>query len=405
MLQSFRDIPAGRQLAIVAFAAALLCAALLGAYLMFLRPSYGILFSDLRTSDAATIVAELDKRKIAYKLEEGGTRIMVPADKVNETRLAVMSQDLPLKGQVGFELFNKSDMGLTEFAQKINYQRALQGELARTIMTMDAVDTARIHLSLSEHTIFRDDRVPPKASVTVVPRVGHRITAATVRAIQRLVAAAVPELEPGSVVVVDGGGRVVSTDAQPAADAGAVSPERRAVEQYYEAQVRQAIAGAGARGDAEVSVTALAAAGLAGAASPYKAWTPATRSFPLQVAVSLAATASQPVQDSIRTAAAAALQPVAGVSDTVSVTLADSAPEPQAWNEAIPAAPHRASAPETREAPAIGGFWLWGLGGVAALLLALRLFRGSASRPLSDGQRADYVSRFRALLDAEEANA
>src|SRR3954454_16858263 len=149
MLKILKDAPPGRQLAAVAFGAVLLCALLAAFWLLFLRTDYGVLFSRLREPDAATIVAELDKRKIPYRLEQGGTTILVPADRVDNTRLAVMGEDLPLKGQVGFELFNKSDMGLTDFAQKINYQRALQGELARTIMTVESVDSARVHLSIS----------------------------------------------------------------------------------------------------------------------------------------------------------------------------------------------------------------------------------------------------------------
>src|SRR5205085_1424775 len=209
--------------------------------------------SSLRTMDAATIVAELDKQKVPYRLEQGGTTITVPEDQVDSTRLAVMGQDLPLKGQVGFELFNKSDMGLTDFAQKINYQRALQGELARTIMTVDAVDSARVHLSLSEHGIFRDDRVAAKASVTLVPRPGHRLTVPTVIGIQRLVAAAVPELEASNVVVIDEDGRVIGSEL--GANEPAESPERQRLESRYERDVRRAIAGI-APVDATVSVWA-----------------------------------------------------------------------------------------------------------------------------------------------------
>lgn len=215
LVESFRASPQRRQVTIIAVGTAALCALLFAVYFLVLRKPYDVLFTDLRPMDAATIVAELDKKKIPYRLQDGGGTILVPENLVDATRLNVMSSDLPLKGMVGFELFNKSDMGLTEFAQKINYQRALQGELARTIMTMDAVDTARVHLSLTEPTIFRDDRVPPKASVTILTRPGKVLTAGAVRGVQRLVAAAVPELELANVVVLDKRGEVLSGEYMP----------------------------------------------------------------------------------------------------------------------------------------------------------------------------------------------
>src|SRR5689334_17239302 len=212
LVEGFKASGPQRQLLIVLGAVALLGAVLIGLYLSFFRTTYSPLFTNLRTMDAATIVAELDKKKTPYRLRDGGATILVPSAIVDTTRLSVMSEDLPLKGSVGFELFNKSDMGLTEFAQKINYQRALQGELARTIMTMDAVDAARVHLSLPEPTIFRDDRRTPKASVTVVTRGGKQLSVGTIRGIRRLVAAAVPDLDVANVVILDDAGEVVSTD-------------------------------------------------------------------------------------------------------------------------------------------------------------------------------------------------
>ena len=255
LVESFRAAPQRRQLAIVAAAAVAIGAVLIAAYFLLLRTPYAVLFTNLRTMDAATIVAELDKKKVAYRLEDGGATIRVPRNLVDSTRLDVMSQDLPIKGTVGFELFNKSDMGLTEFAQKINFQRALQGELARTIMTMDTVDTARVHLSIADETVFRGDRRPSKASVTIVARPGKALSENTVRGIQRLVAAAVPDLEVGDVVVLDRDGKVVSNDVGPEAPPSPQGQERQAVEQYYAAKIRQALASV-YQGPLEVVATA-----------------------------------------------------------------------------------------------------------------------------------------------------
>lgn len=215
---------------------------LIAIFFTFFHASYGILFSGLRTMDAAAIVAELDRRKVPYKLEDGGATILMPTDLINTTRLAVMSQDLPLKGMVGFELFNKSDMGLTEFAQKINYQRALQGELARTIMSLDSVEMARVHLTLTEATIFRAERIPPKASVTIATRSGTLLLGSTVRGIRRLVAAAVPDLDVENVVVLDQHGGIVSTDFVPQVLPSTAIPDGTTVEQSFISKIKQSLA-------------------------------------------------------------------------------------------------------------------------------------------------------------------
>src|SRR5262245_47173076 len=139
---SIRALAQRWQIPLVVAGVVLIAAVLAGGYFAWFHPRNAVLFKDLRPMDAATIVAELDKRKVAYELRDGGQTILVSEKIVDSTRLAIMSQELPLKGVVGFELFNKSDMGLTEFAQQINYRRALQGEIARTIMALDTVESA-----------------------------------------------------------------------------------------------------------------------------------------------------------------------------------------------------------------------------------------------------------------------
>ena len=178
MFDSIRALSSRQQVFLALGTACVLCLVLGAVWFFALRTDWTPLFTQLRPSDAATIVADLDRKKIAYRLADGGTAILVPADQADSARLDVMTGDLPLKGTVGFELFNKSDVGLTDFAQKINYQRALQGELERTIMTLDGINSARVHLSLGEDRIFRDDRVPPKASVTIRMRKGSSAHAA-----------------------------------------------------------------------------------------------------------------------------------------------------------------------------------------------------------------------------------
>lgn len=199
---SFADASPRRQLISVAVLVALV-ASLIAAGYFALRPRYQVLFRDLKPQDAATIVAELERQKVPFRVDESSSAVLVPAADAQVMRLKLMSSDMRLQGAVGFELFNNSDLGITDFAQKVNYQRALQGELARTIMSLDEIELARVHLAFPDSSIFRraDDR--PKASVALFMRSGHTLGPDTVRGIQRLVAAAVPQLSAADVTVLD----------------------------------------------------------------------------------------------------------------------------------------------------------------------------------------------------------
>lgn len=282
MLERFRSAQPRAQGAIIA--AGVLMFALVFSVIWYfgVHTTYAPLFTGTRTGDAATIVAELDRQKIPYRLADGGTTILVPEDKIDATRLSVMSQELPLKGTVGFELFNKSELGLTDFAQKINYQRALQGELARTIMTLDGVESARIHLSLGEDRLFREDRTPPRASVTVRMRNGNRLSDDATLGVQRLVAAAVPKLDVADVVVLDEHGDVISlvpaVETQPASNV--LVQQRQAIAQYYEAQIRALL---DQRFPGRPVAVAVSMAGVADGVTDLPPWNPAARAFPLRV--------------------------------------------------------------------------------------------------------------------------
>src|SRR4051812_37844238 len=167
------------------------------------RDDYQVLFSDLDPQDGAAMIAELDRTKVPYRLADNGRTILVDKDTVHKTRLKVMGgKGAPVKGTVGFEIFNNSDFGMTEFAQKINYQRALQGELARTIMSLDEVKQARVHLAVPEAGLLKK-AARPKASVTLALRGDSRLRPEQIVGIQRLVAAAVPEMDASAVTVLD----------------------------------------------------------------------------------------------------------------------------------------------------------------------------------------------------------
>lgn len=427
-----RTMPASRQIALVLGTLVILIFVLGSAYFVFLRQPDAVLFSNLRTMDAATIVAELDKKKVPYHLADGGTTILVAADKVDATRLSILSQDLPLKGAVGFELFNKSDIGLTEFAQKINYQRALQGELARTIMAIDAIDTARVHLSLPEPTIFRDDKRPPKASIALTLKPGNQLSSGAVIGIQRLVAAAVPDLDLANVVVVDGEGQVISVESE-AEVSDWTSPGQHAAEVYYVDLVRQALMATYPGQDFSIGVTAapmfsapvasgegdVANEAPASTADPFLRWTPEQREFQLKVRVVSAAVSDREAQQNIRVATAAAIGANPALGDEIYVSASETAMPSTgaAVGDARSTQSVAASGARTRvdsksaEFP-WPAFW-YGVLGIAAIgfLFALaqvlrRAFGGRQPvRRLSEAERRDFANRFQALLEQGEANA
>jgi len=256
LIDGFRSTSPQRQLGMVAGAFVLLVLTIAALWYLFLRSDYQTVFTDLQPADAAIVVAELEKQKTPYKLAANGTQVLVPAEQADAVRVRIMGSDLPFRGTVGFELFAKSDMGMTDFAQRINYQRALQGELARTIMAIDGVESARVHLALGEAKVFRADRIPPKASIMVRMRAGARVPSSTASGIRRMVAAAVDQLDPANVILVDERGIELASGMNFAAELPARSPSQQALDAMYEARVREAIAPVVSGDDVEVMVDA-----------------------------------------------------------------------------------------------------------------------------------------------------
>jgi flagellar M-ring protein FliF len=226
-----------------------------------LKDDYEVLFADLNASDAAAMVKELDRMKVPYALADEGNTILVERASVYKTRLGLMGKGLDLQGAVGFEIFNNADFGMTEFAQKVNFQRALQGELARTIMGLDEVRQARVHLVLPESGLFRRQNAQPKASVSLVMKGGAELSPERISGIQRLIAASVPSIRPEDVTVLDQKGIALSR--APAADdveAGGAMPARwetkKQVEEYLVRKIVAVLDRAVGPGKAIVSVDA-----------------------------------------------------------------------------------------------------------------------------------------------------
>lgn len=254
-----------RQWVLAGLLFAVVATTLAAAYYWFLAPDYVVLAANMRPERAAAVVDELKKEGTAYQLRDGGTTILVPAGKADGERLTLAGDSLPMKGTVGFELFNQSDMGLTDFAQKVNYQRALQGEIARTIMSMDGIAYARVHLALPERSLFRANNSEPRAAVTLTPEAGVEIDAGRIAGIQRLVAASVPDLALDQVAVLDERGELLTPEFSDVPAAGAAQADTEA---DYRERVERAILEAAPRAHIQAEVTLVPSAAAAAHPAP-----------------------------------------------------------------------------------------------------------------------------------------
>jgi flagellar M-ring protein FliF len=199
-----------RSRALLMLGAAGIIAVVSAAWLWSTSPNYGILFTNVSDRDGGAILAQLSTMNVPYKNAEGGT-ILVPADKVAEVRLKLASQGLPKGSIIGFELMETQKFGLTQFQEQINYQRGLEGELARSIMTLAPVAAARVHLALPKASGFLRDKEPPTASVLLQLHPGQALDRSQVAGIVHLVASSVPELNVKNVSVVDQHGSLLAS--------------------------------------------------------------------------------------------------------------------------------------------------------------------------------------------------
>ena len=168
------------------------------------------LYSSLTPEDASTVTQKIKEAGIEYRLDETGATVTVPADRLAEARLALAGAGMPRSGRIGFELFDRTNLGASDFTEQVNYQRALEGELERTVATLAEVDQARIHITAGKESVFLDSRQPAKATVVLKLRSQGRIQQSSVTAIANLVASAVDGLGPESVSIIDDGGRLLN---------------------------------------------------------------------------------------------------------------------------------------------------------------------------------------------------
>ena len=209
MWKGFESLPVSRKLTILAAAGITLLSIAL-AVVFINQPDYKVLYTNLSTEDAGQITARLQEKKIPYQLSPTGDMISVPSEKVSELRLELAASGLPKGGGVGFEIFDAKNLGVTEFVQQLNYQRALQGELTRTINSLDEIQQTRVHLAIPKKSLFSEDQKKPTASVVVRLKSGRNLSDPQIHGIAHLVSSSIEGMSPRDVMIVDSSGKVLS---------------------------------------------------------------------------------------------------------------------------------------------------------------------------------------------------
>lgn len=210
-------------------------------------PDYVAAFSEVSATDGAAVLDYLKENNIPYQISDGGGTIRVPSTQVHEVRLALASKGLPGQGTVGFELFDSANLGMTDFTQQVNFQRALEGELARTISSLTTVHAARVHIVIPQPALFSEDKAPTTASVVVELEPGQQLRREQVRAISHLVSSAVEGLLPENLTIVDMDGNVLadgtsSATTAPVALSSSQLEAQRAFERDLELRINSMLA-------------------------------------------------------------------------------------------------------------------------------------------------------------------
>lgn len=174
------------------------------------RTEYSVLYTNIAPQDASDIIAKIKEDNVPYKLSAGGEAILVPADRVSELKMELAAAGFPRGGAVGFEIFDQKNIGVTDFVQHLNFQRALQGELSRTINTLDEIHFSRVHIVMPKQSLFVEEEKKASASVVLKVKPGRNLSALQIDGIVHLVAGSVEGLDPQDVMVVDSRGNVLS---------------------------------------------------------------------------------------------------------------------------------------------------------------------------------------------------
>ncbi|NMG45894.1 flagellar basal body M-ring protein FliF [Aromatoleum toluvorans] len=237
-LQRFNELSQRQKLA-AGVAVAIAIALLVGVWLWSRVPDYAVLFSNFEERDGGAIVASLQQQNVPYKFSPAGNAILIPSSMVHDVRLRLAAQGLPKGGLVGFELMENQKLGVSQFHEQVNFQRALEGELARTIQSIASVASARVHLAIPKQSGFLRDEQKPTASVMVNLHPGRAMDAAQVAGIVHLVASSVPQLTSDHVSVIDQNGTLLTNRPDPLRNAGLDATQLTYVREVESAYIRR----------------------------------------------------------------------------------------------------------------------------------------------------------------------
>ena len=256
--QRFAELPlSGKLSAMVAVAA--LIAIMVGVILWGRQPEYRVLYSNLSDRDGGLVIAALTQMNTPYRFAEGGGAVLVPAATVHEARLRLASLGLPKGSVVGFELMENQKLGVTQFQEQVKFQRALEGELTRSIQALDAVQSARVHLAIPKQTVFLREQQKPSASVLVNLYPGRVLDRSQVIGIRHLVSSSVADLPLNSVTVLDQNGNLL-TDNQDTGSGPQLDPGQLAflhqTEQSYIKRIHDILEPIAGRDNVRAQVTA-----------------------------------------------------------------------------------------------------------------------------------------------------
>ena len=253
-----RNMTGSQMILIVSFVAALIVAScfLFG---VFKSVTYVTLYKDLDSASVSEVLEKLDEMDVSYRITDGGQAVEVPSSVVYKARIRLAALGLPKSGTVGYSLFDKTNLGMTEFLQKINFRRALEGELAKSVMELSDVEAARVHVVMPEDHLFEEDKEPATASVLVKLSAGGSLTKRQVRGISHLIASSVEGLSPGNISIIDYDGNLLT---QPGGsdDIAVLSSSqlelRQSVERYLERKAQSLLDNSFGVGKSIVRITA-----------------------------------------------------------------------------------------------------------------------------------------------------
>jgi len=259
MPERFAALESGPRMRL-ALGAALLVVAAIAGVMMGNTPEWRVLYANLADKDGGAIVAQLSQMNIPYKHTDGGAAILVPADKVHDTRLRLASQGLPKGSVVGFEMMESNRFGMTQFQERLTFQRGLEGELTRSIQALSSVQSARVHLALPNQNGFFREQQKPSASVLVSLHPARSLDRTQLAGIVHLVASSVPELTPSAVSVLDDTGKLLSESVNGPAGAKGVDAEQlqhtQRLEQSFVARIIDMLEPIVGKGNVRAQVTA-----------------------------------------------------------------------------------------------------------------------------------------------------